>query len=226
MPRFSLSPGPNASGRISLVSPPDRPPNKHQKKTEETRSKLLRSAQKVFAKVGFEAARLEDIAKDAGYTRGAFYAHFTSKEDLFFALLEQQIYRHLTRIQAIMDASADEAAALGELREYYVAATTDRNWCMLMLEFKLFAIRHPKMRANLAEKHRQIRTLFESERLNVLRKANLASHAPSRPWATRVALEAMLHGLTLESAYDPVALSQDEAGYLLGKIFDLLTSVK
>src|SRR5438309_899544 len=154
MPHAFRSAGPNASGRISLVPRFDRPLNKHQKKTEETRSKLLRSAQKVFAKVGFEAARLEDIAKDAGYTRGAFYAHFTSKEDLFFALLEQQIYRHLTRIQAIMDASADEAAALGELREYYVAATTDRNWCMLMLEFKLFAIRHPKMRANLAEKHR------------------------------------------------------------------------
>src|SRR3982751_3579798 len=159
-------------------------PNKHQLRTEQTRRKLLKAAEKVFAKVGFEVARLEDIAKDAGYTRGAFYAHFTSKEDLFFALLEQQIYHHLTRIQAIMDASADEAAALKKLREYYVAATADRNWCMLMLEFKLFAIRHPKMRAGLAEKHRQIRASFESERINVLRKANLAPHAPSRPWST------------------------------------------
>src|SRR5437764_12953955 len=70
--------------------------NKHQQKTEETRHKLLKSAQKVFARVGFEAASIQDIAKDAGHTRGAFYAHFGCKEDLFFALLEHEAYLHST----------------------------------------------------------------------------------------------------------------------------------
>src|SRR3954470_3081357 len=113
--------GARSRTRKSSVHASGGSPNKHQLRTEETRRKLLKAAEKVFSKVGFEAARLEDIAKEAGHTRGAFYAHFSSKEDLFFALLEQQIYHHLTRIQAIMDASADEAAALKELREYYVA---------------------------------------------------------------------------------------------------------
>ena len=63
-------------------------PNKHQIRTEQTTGKLLRSAMKIFVRDGFKAARLEEIAKDAGYTRGAFYAHFESKEDLFLALLE------------------------------------------------------------------------------------------------------------------------------------------
>src|SRR3954465_15842722 len=134
MQRASLSSGPNASGRISLVSPPDRPPNKHQKKTEETRSKLLRSAQKVFAKVGFEAARLEDIAKEAGHTRGAFYAHFSRKEDLFFALLEGKAYEHLRTIQSMTDEYPDGEERIRKFRDYYSSLAANRNWSMLMLE--------------------------------------------------------------------------------------------
>jgi AcrR family transcriptional regulator len=47
----------------------------------------LLAAEQTFARDGYEAARLEDIAARAGYTRGAFYANFASKEDIFFALL-------------------------------------------------------------------------------------------------------------------------------------------
>ncbi len=64
--------------------------NKHQQKSEATRRKLLEAALRIFVRDGFEAARLEDIAKESGHTRGAFYANFDTKEDLFLALLEQQ----------------------------------------------------------------------------------------------------------------------------------------
>ena len=60
-------------------------------RTEATRRKLLEAAEQIFARDGYEAARLEDIAAPAGYTRGAFYANFESKEDIFFALLEQWV---------------------------------------------------------------------------------------------------------------------------------------
>src|SRR4051812_46982922 len=189
MPRFSLSPGPNASGRISLVSPPDRPPNKHQKKTEETRSKLLRSAQKVFAKVGFEAARLEDIAKEAGHTRGAFYAHFSSKEDLFFALLEQKAYQHLETIQAIVDEHPEEKERIRKFRDYYSSLAANPNWSMLMLEFKLFAARHPKLRDKLAARHRLIRSSFKSGGVNWLQIWNSGGKTRVEESMTRIALE-------------------------------------
>src|SRR3954453_9522963 len=191
MPRFSLSPGLNASGRISLVSPPDRPPNKHQKKTEETRSKLLRSAQKVFAKVGFEAARLEDIAKDAGHTRGAFYAHFTSKEDLFFALLEQKAYQHLRTIQAMVDEHPEGRERVRKFRDYYSSLAANPNWSILMLEFKLFAARHPKLRDKLAARHRQIRASFKSGGVSWLQICNLDDKARAEGSMARVALEAL-----------------------------------
>src|SRR6516164_38206 len=72
--------------------------SRRQERTEITRARLIQSAEKVFARDGFEAAKLEEIAADAGYTRGAFYANFDSKEDLFFALLEREVE---TRIGAL-----------------------------------------------------------------------------------------------------------------------------
>ena len=64
-----------------------------QERSLNTRAELLEAARKVFARDGFERARLEDIAEEAGKTRGAFYAHFEDKEDVFFAIFEQDVAR-------------------------------------------------------------------------------------------------------------------------------------
>ena len=55
-----------------------------QERAIQTRKDLMAAARRVFARDGFEVARLQDIAQEAGKTRGALYAHFTDKEDLFF----------------------------------------------------------------------------------------------------------------------------------------------
>ena len=196
--------------------------NKHQLRTEETRRRLLNAAAKVFSKVGFEAARLEDIAKEAGHTRGAFYAHFSRKEDLFFALLEQKAYQHLRTIQAIVDEHPDEKERIQKFREYYANLAANPNWSMLMLEFKLFAARHPKLRDKLAARHRQIRDSFKSGGVNWLQICRVSDDAQAEGSMARIALEALLHGVTLESAYDPVVLPKEQAARMLGHIFDLL----
>src|SRR5580700_5480746 len=84
--------------------------SRHQERTGITRARLIQSAEKAFARDGFEAAKLEDIAKDAGYTRGAVYANFDSKEDLFLALLEREISSRIDRadqhLQKVLDPEA------------------------------------------------------------------------------------------------------------------------
>jgi len=199
-------------------------PNKHQLRTEETRRKLLKAAEKVFAKVGFEAARLEDIAKEAGHTRGAFYAHFTGKEDLFFALLEGKAYQHLKTIQAIVDEYPEGKERTRKFRDYYSSLAANPNWSMLMLEFKLFAARHPKLRDKLAARHRQIRASFKSGGVNWLQLCNVRDTAQTEGSIARIALEALLHGVTLESAYDPLVLPKEDAARMLGELFDFLIS--
>jgi len=78
-------------------------PNKHQQRTEQTRRKLLEAGLRIFVRDGFEAARIEDIAAASGHTRGAFYANFETKEDLFLALLEQQSVKRITELHAILE---------------------------------------------------------------------------------------------------------------------------
>ena len=118
--------------------------NKHQQKTEATRRKLLEAALQVFSRDGFEAARIEDIAAESGYTRGAFYANFDTKEDLFFALLEKQAGERLNDLHRRLETRGNAAARLRTLRAFYLERATDYQSVLLTLEFKLFALRHPK----------------------------------------------------------------------------------
>jgi AcrR family transcriptional regulator len=192
-------------------------PNKHQERTKETRRVLLKSARMVFARDGFERCRIEDIAAVAGYTRGAFYANFKTKEELFFALLQEETDKHAACIHTIVEANDSVERRVSALRDYYVQCIADREWCMLMLEFKLFAARHPKLRPRLAAIHRRIRS---SMKLEVLHK--LLGYDNSDPEPRRAVLEGVMTGLFLERSYDPERLSERQAAKFLGRIFDSL----
>ena len=194
---------------------------KHQQRTEATRRALLDAARRIFARDGFEASRIEDIASATGHTRGAFYAHFSSKEDLFFALLEQDAGDRLRGLRSVLERCPDSEGRMRALRKFYVARASDRQWVMLALEFKLFALRHPKLRARLARTHRRIRESLKLETFGKLIPELTQGRRESRE-VRRVALEAVLNGLVLEHAYDPETISQLQATTVLGRMFDVL----
>src|SRR5277367_6087487 len=120
---------------------PTRARSRQHERTEATRRKLLAATEKVIARVGYEAARLEDIATMAGYTRGAFYANFDSKEDIFFALLEDWARERTDTIVAVLSHEDSPAAKLSALRKIYARLARDRRLVLISLEFKLFALR-------------------------------------------------------------------------------------
>jgi AcrR family transcriptional regulator len=204
-----------------MASAPTSVVNKHQQRTELTRRKLLKSARRIFARDGFEAARIEDIAQDAGHSRGAFYANFASKEDLFFALLEQQATERLARVQEFIESCSSNEQRLTAVREFYINGLHDRQWSLLMLEFKLFALRHAQLRPKLLRTHRRVRASISLKKLKLLLPADLVDDNKAHEFIRR-ALEATLHALVLEHAYDPAALSEQQVFTLLGQIFDLL----
>jgi AcrR family transcriptional regulator len=194
--------------------------NKHQQKSEATRRKLLEAALRIFARDGFEAARLEDIAKESGHTRGAFYANFDTKEDLFFALLEQQASERLQALRSKLEKCDTIPERRRTLRDFYLARATDRQHMLLTLEFKLFALRHPKMRARLASAHRRIRASLNYDALRQLLPAAPATELD------KVLLEVVLVGLVLEHAYDPKRISAKQTVETLGRAFDLFIGAK
>src|ERR1700733_10339315 len=198
---------------------------KHQQRTEATRRALLDAARRIFARDGFEASRIEDIASATGHTRGAFYAHFSSKEDLFFALLEQDAGDRLRGLRSVLERCPDSEGRMRALRKFYVARASDRQWVMLALEFKLFALRHPKLRARLARTHRRIRESLKLEIITKLMPELMKERRELRE-VRRVALEAVLNGLVLEHAYDPETISQAQATAVLGRMFDVLMAAK
>ena len=205
--------------RLSTERPSGRakPLTKHQQRTEETKRVLLQSARLIFARDGFEACRIEDIAVAAGFTRGAFYAHFETKEELFLALLREEIEKHAARVRALLEKFDTVESRWAALREYYVKCITDREWVLLMLEYKLFAVRHPKLRPRLAALHRRMRSVIDAQ---VSRELLGVENADQEPKSA--ALEGIIAGLFLEHAYDPERLSEAQAADFLGEVFDSL----
>ena len=196
-------------------------PNRRQEKTVETRRALLKSARLIFARDGFEACRIEDIAAAAGHTRGAFYAHFETKAELFFALLQEEVDKHARRIRTVLKGRETVQDRVAALHDYYARCIADREWGMLVLEFKLFAARHPKLRPQLAAIHGRIRA---SMKLEVIYKLLGIDKTDNEPRGA--ALEGVMAGLFLEHAYDPERLSEQQAAVFLGHIFDALLSTK
>jgi AcrR family transcriptional regulator len=192
------------------------------RRQEITRARLIQSAEKIFARDGFEAAKLEEIAADAGYTRGAFYANFESKEDLFFALLEQEISSRINALEREMSQVRDPEAKLKAMREFFLSKTQDRRWCLLALEFKLFAVRHPEVRKRLVTLHRR----FVEPRVGMFEEVMkaLGRRLPVSAVATGVSMAAVGNSLMLENMLDPALMSQGDALGIMSTFFDSLTS--
>jgi len=196
--------------------------SRRQERTETTRARLIQSAEKVFARDGFEAAKLEEIAADAGYTRGAFYANFDSKEDLFFALLEREIASRIGALEKEMAGAHEPEAKLKAMRDFFLTKAMDRRWCLLALEFKLFAVRHPEVRQRLAAMHR----LLVGPRVGFLEEAmkKIAGELPVSAYATGVSMAALGNALTLEHMLDPTMITENDVRRIVGNFFDSLTS--
>jgi AcrR family transcriptional regulator len=122
-----------------------------QQRAHATREQLVDAAREIFARDGFELARLEDIAAAAGKTRGAFYAHFRDKEDVFFAIFEENMARDQERITPSLTAATTREERVEVLVQHLATLLNDRRRMLLSLEFKAYAIRHPQRQKRLAD---------------------------------------------------------------------------
>jgi AcrR family transcriptional regulator len=192
-----------------------------QERTEVTRARLIESAEKIFARDGFEVAKLEEIAADAGYTRGAFYANFQSKEDLFLALLEREASSRIENARKQLDKTRGSEAKLQAMRAYFMRKSLDRRWSLLSLEFKLFAIRHPGVKNRLAAINR--RFIFSwVDTLEEMVKAVGHQLAASTP-AVGMSLPSLSNSLTIEHMLDRTLMSGEDVEKILGSFFDCMT---
>jgi AcrR family transcriptional regulator len=114
-----------------------------------TREKILSSAHEIFVRDGFEAAKLDEIATAAGYTRGAFYANFKNKEELFVAVAGERIAKHISVAVECVRSKTGVKPKINELLQNMANTPEARTWVILMIEFNLFVLRHPAQKKHL-----------------------------------------------------------------------------
>jgi AcrR family transcriptional regulator len=118
---------------------------------EETRERLIEAATAVFARAGFERATVDEIVREAGFSKGAFYVHFESKEDLFWSMLEERISRHQDAFRDTVDHNNSVAENVRMILSAVFGLTeADPVWSSLFMEFSAHAGRNEKVRLLLA----------------------------------------------------------------------------
>ena len=177
------------------------------RRRQQTREHLLAAAARVFAERGFHGATLDAVAAAAGFSKGAVYSNFKSKEDLFLSLLESSYSREMESLWGTLEASeTPPEARLTDFLPLILGGTdpslSPEDWTVLYMEFALFSVRHPAARRRLAELDEAnitaVAELIASEQMGLKDFASVKS-------AARI-IEALFRGLGLMRTIDPDAV--------------------
>lgn len=125
---------------------------------EQTRRRLLDAAAKLFATKGIGETSIVDMCEAAGFSRGAFYSNFETKDDVVMALLEEQLASNSAELQATLDETGSPQS-LYEALDPRVRRTNDpiTGNPVLYVELMLYANRNPANAERLAARHEAAR---------------------------------------------------------------------
>ncbi|MDX1510829.1 MAG: TetR/AcrR family transcriptional regulator [Nitriliruptorales bacterium] len=185
------------------------------KQRAQTRQDLLDAAGEIFARKGYHAASVDDVAEAAGFTKGAVYSNFASKEDLFFALYEQHVERAV-RVGLRLLGSPPEERGVAMANSLSEMGVLERDWHLLEMEFVLFAARNERMRELVAEQRQRTR-----ERVAEIVGVHLRDIGGDDTDAMAIArlIIAALNGLA-----DDELIEGDSHGHLIATLIDMVTT--
>jgi len=192
---------------------------------EETRSRLFEAAAEVFAKYGVGAATVEQIASAAGFTRGAFYSNFASRDELLIAMLEDHVQRSIRHNLELLAEHPDAVRFVEALRED-VGREDDplHRSPLLQIELILHVARTPEHRGALAERLRTMRTLIGEIAVSALRAAGVEREIDvQQAGGLLLAIE---DGLRLHRLIDPSSTPSDAFLSAVRLLRDLLLETR
>jgi AcrR family transcriptional regulator len=136
---------------VSAVPPPPRS-SLTRRRRENTRARLLEAALDVFAEKGIRRVTVDELVAAAGFTRGAFYSNFSSIDEVFFAVFEDQAERMLTAVRGAIESIPEGEFSLESLGVILDSVHPfGRQWYLIHTEFVLLALRNEEARAVLAD---------------------------------------------------------------------------
>ncbi len=196
--------------------------NKHQARTEETQAKILDAALAIFSEQGFEKAQLEEVAARAGYTRGAIYAHYSSKEDLFLALMEHRVLTKFFAIRQVIEAEPEVSKRAAIFKRWLSTQLSDHAWGTLMLEFKLYALRRPQSREKLQRTYDLMFKSSGNDFIEVLFGRNLDKASRAAVERRFAVMGAIMSAVILESHFRPKLLPKQHLQTVLEDLYEAL----
>ena len=180
-----------------------------------TRDDLVDAAERLFVTGGFHATSVDAVADAAGYTKGAVYSNFASKEDLFLAVYERRAAQATAMVEQTLAGAPDPITGIESLAR----GTIDRRgrdggdgWLAVFFEFWAHVLRHPELRARFAEIHRGAIAPLIAAAGQVAADNGVEPDQPIERTAT--AHFAMQLGLQLERLTQPEVVDADLAGYV------------
>jgi AcrR family transcriptional regulator len=177
-----------------------------------TRAELVDAAERLFTAQGFHATSIDAVAAEAGFTKGAVYSNFASKEDLFFAVYERRVDARVAELKALLDEAPTPHAAIDRFipgRGHRPPASD--GWMAVFFEFWAHALRHPEVRRRFAAQHRRVIEMLAA----ALTRSGEA--LPDDPLKLATARYAMQVGLQLERLTQPDVVDE-ELGLRMGRL--------
>ncbi|MHB8463958.1 MAG: TetR/AcrR family transcriptional regulator [Acidimicrobiales bacterium] len=183
-----------------------------------TRAALTAAAERVFIRHGFHAASVEEVAEEAGFSKGAVYSNFESKDELFLSVLEARVDSRALSIEAAIDPTkpvTEQATDAGE--RFFEVFLREPEWSLLLIEYIAHAARHEELRERFAQRNRWMRAAAGSLIDKHLAALGLASPIPTEQLA--LILFALGDGLILQRLEDPNSVASETFGKALGLLF-------
>jgi AcrR family transcriptional regulator len=188
----------------------------------ETRTALIAAARKVFARRGFEAATVEEIAAEAGFTTGAVYSNFGGKDDLVMAVVDETVELEIRDFaERFAQARSVDERARGGADRWMELLHEPPDYFPLFVELCVAGRRDPELRKRLAIRSGAIHD--QSARLLSVGAGEVGVEL-DREFAERlaVAINALGTGLALEKLIAPEAVPDDLYGWTLSLLFGAL----
>jgi AcrR family transcriptional regulator len=185
----------------------------------ETRRRIIDAATTVFAREGIAATSLNDVAAEAGLTKGAVYSNFTGRDDLVLTIMEEHIVERMDRATRVFAELADLGEATAEAGTRLLEGIdSDATWHRLLLEYWGLAMRNPTVHTGLAERRARLR---EAVTTAITKAAALHGvDLPLAPEHLAVVVLALSNGLAVERGVDPDAVPPT----LFGDVLKLLVT--
>lgn len=163
----------------------------------QTRARMLDTARQLFVTHGYGGTSIRDIADRAGYSQGAFYSNFASKEELLLELLREHMEAEGAQLSRLMDGAGQTAEQIfAELEAWAATLNHDADWSMMSIELQLHAHRSPAF----AARYQAVWDAHRARLGQVVGKlfATLGRTPPAEPEELAAAFMALAHGLALQ----------------------------